>query len=329
MTVHWFDIGSPAHWDMTAADWRKIADVHDLEVAALKAVFEVEASGKFFTEAGGLPRRFEPHVYASKTSGTFDGETWDWRKSLRISESRREELFAKAVLLNQPLALQATSWGAPQIMGYHADNLAKNEVAMISDMMHSAQKQVAWFAFFCEKNSLLTHIRSHDWYRFARGYNGPGQPHVYAEKIAAAYALHSGKRSRKVLRIGARGDDVLALQVSLKQRGYQVAPDGIFGNKTEAAVRAFQKGERLRVDGVVGAKTQAALKMKATPQKDANDRAVDAISGIGAAGGLTAVVPALTAAGNLAVVTQIILAVAVVAVVAAFGWHWWRSRNDD
>jgi peptidoglycan hydrolase-like protein with peptidoglycan-binding domain len=35
--------------------------------------------------------------------------------------------------------------------------------------------------------------------------------------------------------------------------------DGIFGPKTEAAVRAFQQNENLGVDGIVGRQTWAAL----------------------------------------------------------------------
>ena len=38
-----------------------------------------------------------------------------------------------------------------------------------------------------------------------------------------------------------------------------VAVDGIFGVKTEAAVRAFQMDKHLSVDGVVGPKTWSAL----------------------------------------------------------------------
>ena len=52
-----------------------------------------------------------------------------------------------------------------------------------------------------------------------------------------------------------RGSAVLRLQEALKKRGYNIKADGIFGNKTLEAVRAFQADNGLVVDGIVGSKT--------------------------------------------------------------------------
>jgi len=52
---------------------------------------------------------------------------------------------------------------------------------------------------------------------------------------------------------------VRTLQQLLRARGQTVAVDGIFGPKTDAAVRAFQQAKGLTVDGIVGPKTWAAL----------------------------------------------------------------------
>jgi peptidoglycan hydrolase-like protein with peptidoglycan-binding domain len=61
------------------------------------------------------------------------------------------------------------------------------------------------------------------------------------------------------LRKGSQGKDVKYLQDILNSLGYSVIADGIFGTKTEAAVKKFQKDNGLVVDGIVGAKTWAAL----------------------------------------------------------------------
>ena len=64
----------------------------------------------------------------------------------------------------------------------------------------------------------------------------------------------------RTLRRGDRGEDVKVLQRALKRAGFDAGTiDGIFGSRTEAAVRAFQRANGLQVDGIVGPKTWAAL----------------------------------------------------------------------
>lgn len=65
---------------------------------------------------------------------------------------------------------------------------------------------------------------------------------------------------RGILRRGSRGVNVTYLQQRLTAQGYGVgAIDGIFGQKTLEAVKAYQADYGLKVDGVVGAKTWASL----------------------------------------------------------------------
>ena len=62
-----------------------------------------------------------------------------------------------------------------------------------------------------------------------------------------------------LLRKGDKGDDVKLLQHRLNILGSQLAEDGIWGVKTDQAVRNYQYKAGLTVDGIVGPKTQAAL----------------------------------------------------------------------
>lgn len=61
------------------------------------------------------------------------------------------------------------------------------------------------------------------------------------------------------VRRGDNGAAVYAVQRLLGARGWRVALDGIFGAKTEAAVRTFQAQAALRVTGVVNGATYDAL----------------------------------------------------------------------
>lgn len=58
---------------------------------------------------------------------------------------------------------------------------------------------------------------------------------------------------------GATGEDVKRLQNSLNNNGYGLTVDGIWGDKTDAAVRDYQTKNKLAVDGIVGEKTWASL----------------------------------------------------------------------
>ena len=81
------------------------------------------------------------------------------------------------------------------------------------------------------------------------------------------------KNNLPTLRRGSKGEYVKQLQVLLLCEGYgdlladdtQNPMDGIFGQRTEKAVKAFQKDHGLTVDGIVGKKTWAALEAANEP----------------------------------------------------------------
>lgn len=66
--------------------------------------------------------------------------------------------------------------------------------------------------------------------------------------------------ARPTLRLGSRGDPVRELQQRLAALGFSPgAADGIFGSRTEAAVKSFQGARRITADGIVGAQTWSHL----------------------------------------------------------------------
>ncbi len=62
-----------------------------------------------------------------------------------------------------------------------------------------------------------------------------------------------------LVKLGSQGHPVPTLQYLLRARTHEVTADGIFGPKTDSAVRAFQAGKHLTVDGVAGPQTWSAL----------------------------------------------------------------------
>lgn len=66
--------------------------------------------------------------------------------------------------------------------------------------------------------------------------------------------------SAELYKKGSSGNMVSQIQTRLKNWGYyDGAVDGVFGSRTEAAVRWFQRKNGLSVDGQVGSQTLAAL----------------------------------------------------------------------
>lgn len=74
-----------------------------------------------------------------------------------------------------------------------------------------------------------------------------------------AYDVTASVTPAGILRKGSRGTDVAQLQLLLRARGYDLAPDGIYGEMTRQAVMSFQAGAGLSRDGVVGPLTWRAL----------------------------------------------------------------------
>lgn len=232
------------------------------EPAAIRAVWEVEAAGRHFLADGSVIRRFEPHHFPRQHWPSIGftvrkGEA-PWRASLRLSG---EAMFQRAAAIDLTAACRATSWGAPQIMGFnHSDAGFDSPVEMVHHMAEGAPQQLGAFVQLVEGWGLAGAIRARDWTAFARRYNGSGQVERYARLMEAAYRKHSGARSPVVLRVGARGAAVRELQ-----RALGIEDDGAFGPATLAAVRAFQAKAGLPVDGIVGARTWAALQSSVAP----------------------------------------------------------------
>ena len=62
-----------------------------------------------------------------------------------------------------------------------------------------------------------------------------------------------------VIKKGSKGDWVVIAQGRLVVAGYKIEVDGVFGPKTEKAVKKYQADHHLTVDGIIGKNTWSAL----------------------------------------------------------------------
>ena len=217
--------------------------------AILAAILELE-SGHLRGDARLAARRFEPHVFRRLGGG--------------LAAS-----YAGAVKIDPELAEQASSHGAPQIMGHHAHMLdyASARAMRAAFLEGGWPEQIRALRLYAEKSGMTSALKALSMADVAEIYNGPAYARSgYHLKLAAAYARISGRAPARVLRLGHQGEDVLELQYALVGAGYTVDPDGVFGPRTEAAVRRYQAHKGLTADGIVGAVTWAALGRKETPE---------------------------------------------------------------
>ncbi|MBL3587319.1 DUF3380 domain-containing protein [Rhodovulum sulfidophilum] len=281
---------------MSGNAWARAASDIGCKEAAIRAVWEVEAAGSGFRSDGSLQRRFEPHCFPAQHWGQIGfapGGLVPWRASLKVASAERERMFAVAYQIAPEAALDATSWGGPQILGSNAEACGyASALEMVRDMAQGEDRHLAAFVLLIRSWGLDSALRARDWKRFATRYNGPGQPEVYARKIEAAYRRHSGgTRSPAVLRRGDQGAEVKRLQQALG-----LPSDGVFGPATDSALRRFQAERGLTVDGMAGANTWDALQsagtarpaIQKTPGDALVERGVDWLAKGGAGAAATA-----------------------------------------
>lgn len=68
------------------------------------------------------------------------------------------------------------------------------------------------------------------------------------------------------LKLGAEGDDVMTLQKLLSASGFELDADGVFGERMERSVKAYQAANGLKADGTINEATWAKLAAKDAPR---------------------------------------------------------------
>lgn len=174
-------------------DYQSAADQIGAEVAAVKAIAEVESSGRGF-QHGRPVIRLEAHWFGKLTGYQFNEShphisCRKWTPSLAArNQGEAWEQFEEAAALDESAAIQSTSWGAYQLMGFHWKTLGYDSPQAMREAMGTDAGQLDAFVRFINADPVLIDaLRRHDWHGFAARYNGLGQVERYAGLMAAAY----------------------------------------------------------------------------------------------------------------------------------------------
>jgi hypothetical protein len=183
---------------LTEDDFAKAAQSLRCEVAAVKAVTEVESHGEGFLPDGRPVILFESHEFHKLTGGQYDADhanisTAAWVHNYGPAGAHQWDRLNEALELDRSAALKSTSWGLFQLMGFNYQACGFNSVTdFVAAMQQSEGQQLLAFVNFLLRTGLAIHLVARSWAKFAVGYNGPGyRQNHYDTKLAAAYARHS------------------------------------------------------------------------------------------------------------------------------------------
>ncbi|TNX94290.1 N-acetylmuramidase family protein [Acinetobacter radioresistens] len=186
--------------NLTTAQIEAQAKALGVEVAALRAVIEVECKGAGFNPDGTPVILYERHkFYEGLQAINWITKSKEWSKQFPDlcnpapgaygKYSAQHDKLERAAKLNREVALESCSWGIGQVMGYHWKSLGYPTLqAFINAMYKDEASQLEAMCRYIKVNGLIGALRKKDWKAFARGYNGPMYAkNSYDVKLAKAY----------------------------------------------------------------------------------------------------------------------------------------------
>lgn len=191
---------------LTDRDYEEVASDLGVEVAAVKAVVEIEAgkAHKGFWDEGKPLINFDLSVYR-KMASRHGVNTSNYTKSHPAIFSRpniakygsqqaaQQARLDQAMSIDSVSAIEGTFWGMFQIGGFNWRQCGTSSPQEFMTLMSRSERdQLELFGEFITRTGLLPALKSKNWSTFARGYNGPGYAaRGYHTRLAQAYRKYS------------------------------------------------------------------------------------------------------------------------------------------
>ena len=180
---------------LTEADFNAAAQALGCEVAAVKAVCEVEAPRGGFNPDNTPVTLFEGHKFYQYTAGRYAVQAPDlcfpkWTRQFYGKTWQQEQArLQRAMALDRDAALMSASWGKFQIMGFNHHVCGFDTAQAFTNAMYQSEgAQLQAFVRFVQTAGLALALKRQDWAGFAYGYNGPAYAeNHYDTKLAAAF----------------------------------------------------------------------------------------------------------------------------------------------
>lgn len=248
---------------LTKKGFRTVCESLGVGEPEIWAVLNVETRGYGFLPDRRPQILFERHVFSRLTERRHDARHSDLssQRPGGYAGGAAEYLrLKKAMTLDSDAALQSTSWGIGQVMGFNYQAAGYETVsAMVMDMIGDEDTQLIAMTNFIGNNQLARALAHHDWTAFARGYNGKDfHRNDYDTRLAAAHA-----KFRAIL----PDLNLRRAQAALSYLGFSPGPiDGLRGRLTASALIRFQEKHKLPATGDLDRVTRSRLFAAAWPE---------------------------------------------------------------
>lgn len=179
---------------LTTDQIKALASTNGYEYAALNAVVQVESSGHGFSSVTGkIIIQFEPTWFKRKYADWQKFQAnHTWQNNGVDDQTAEWRAFNDAFSLSATAAMQATSIGLMQVMGFHYRLLGFNSVGEMWDhAKESEANQLDIGIRFIKSNPKLDQaLKEKNWRLFAYYYNGSQyEKFNYHNRLANAYKL--------------------------------------------------------------------------------------------------------------------------------------------
>jgi hypothetical protein len=176
-----------------------------IEPAVLKAIVEVESSGKgFYNDLkdihsfGKCKVRFEPDYFVKFTGKVpfFIPKSISVLQAKKMPEFTGRHAYEKALLHSPASAIKSTSFGLGQIMGFNHQRAGYTSLVEFSEAMENSEYEQlnSLINFVVTDAKLLNAAQRKDFVQVARIYNGANYAErAYDKKLISAYQALSRK----------------------------------------------------------------------------------------------------------------------------------------
>lgn len=186
---------------ITEEDYIEAAKFLGCDVAAVKAIKEVESGKAPFLGSGFPSLLFEAHIFYKQLGssvGKYIGShkniiSRSWNKSLYKGGEKEVDRLREAWSISPKGAAMSASYGAFQICGFNYSMCGyKSALEYLGKIWLGEKEQLESFTKFIKSAGIAPYLKSHNWAEVAKRYNGAGyKANSYDTKLANAWVKYN------------------------------------------------------------------------------------------------------------------------------------------